>query len=639
MDLAPPRLGRVNFNVSTPVQFLVKMSRLFTVMAGGVLAMLMLVTSAQAAQYLSPIALAPTADGKTMYIACATANKVLEFDIESRKVTGQIELPAAPSGLAMAGNEAFVTCGGAEGWVCIVDRSAKKVAGKIRVGHTPGAPVISPDGKLLFVCNRFNSEVSVIELATKKELRRVGVGREPFAAAITLDGKFLLVANRLPSGRSDVDYVAATVSVIDVAEGKVAKTLQLANGSGSLNSIQVSPDGKYAIVSHILARFHLPASQVDRGWMNANAQTIIDTGRMEIINTVLLDSPESGAANPWGIGWTRDGTRLAIAHAGTHELSVIDFPALIKKLSSMSEQVKAGVDAQYGTIASTKDDVSHDLTYLAELRQRVKLCTADVGPRAVAVIGSNVWAANYFSDTLSVLPLSGDKVESLALGGKLVVDQIRRGEMYYHDARICFQNWQSCSSCHPGDGRADGFNWDLLNDGIGNPKNAKSLLLAHRTPPSMSLAERGNAEAAVRAGIRFVLFTQQPEEVANCIDEYLKSLEPVPSPYLVDGKLSSKAKSGEKVFKKAGCADCHPVGLYTDLQQYDVGTGNKYDQPTDKFDTPTLVEMWRTAPYLHDGSAATVRDVIKSNKRDQHGKTSSLSDSEIDELCAYLLSL
>ena len=131
-----------------------------------------------------------------------------------------------------------------------------------------------------------------------------------------------------------------------------------------------------------------------------------------------------------------------------------------------------------------------------------------------------------------------------------------------------------------------------------------------------------------------------PEEVPAAIDEYLKSLKPVPSPYLVKGKLSQAAQRGEKVFARAGCAACHPPGLFTDLEEHDVGTGREFDKPTDKFDTPTLVELWRTSPYLHDGSAATVRDVLTVRSlKDEHGKTSNLSSQEIDDLCAYLLSL
>jgi len=85
---------------------------------------------------------------------------------------------------------------------------------------------------------------------------------------------------------------------------------------------------------------------------------------------------------------------------------------------------------------------------------------------------------------------------------------------------------------------------------------------------------------------------------------------------------------------------CHPAPLYTDLNSYDVGTRNRFDRPSDRFDTPTLVEIWRTAPYLHDGSAASVRDVVTGrNPRDEHGNTSKFSKQELDDLCSYLLSL
>ena len=92
--------------------------------------------------------------------------------------------------------------------------------------------------------------------------------------------------------------------------------------------------------------------------------------------------------------------------------------------------------------------------------------------------------------------------------------------------------------------------------------------------------------------------------------------------------------------RKVGCAKCHPPGLLTDLQTYDVGTRGRFDQPTDRFDTPTLVEAWRTAPYLHDGSAATIREVLTThNPRDEHGKTSHLTPQQFEDLAAYVLSL
>jgi YVTN family beta-propeller protein len=588
---------------------------------------------------LSPTALVASSDGKALYSACATSNCVLCFDVTRQKVSDSIVMLESPSGLALSadGRRLYVTCAAPESKVCIVDLANRKIVGTISVGHTAMSPVVSPDGKTLYVCNRFNNDVSVIDLAAKKELRRIAVQREPVAADITKDGKYLLVANHLSTGRADIENVAAVVSVIDVATDKVFKELQLPNGSGLLNDIRVSPDGKYAVVTHLLARFNRPTTHVYRSWMNANAMTLIDLARMEVLHAVPLDDPESGAANPWGVAWSTNSATIIITHAGTREVSVINLPALLARLGN-----KPAKASDYAAASPGQTELPNDLISLFGVRQRVKLPETDFGPRAVAVVGHTAYIANYFSDTLSVMDLSAPffKAESIPLGPKPEMNIVRKGEFYFHDANICFQGWQSCASCHPGDARVDGLNWDLPNDGTGNPKNTKSLLLAHKTPPSMWLGVRGNAEAAVRAGIRHILFTVQPEEVPAAIDEYLKSLKPVPSPYLVDGKLSKAAERGQKIFLQAGCAVCHPPGLFTDLQKYDVGTRAAYDKPTDKFDTPTLVEIWRTAPYLHDGSAATMRDVLTTcNPHDQHGETSNLSSQEIDDLCAYILSL
>jgi YVTN family beta-propeller protein len=591
---------------------------------------------------LSPTALAASSNGKVLYVACATGDRVLCFDVASRKVFASIPMPEPPLGLVLSADDKqlYVTCAAPESKVCIVNTAKLKIVETIPTGHTAMAPVPSPDGKTLYVCNHFNNNVSVIDLPAKKELRRIAVSRQPVAADLTKDGKYLLVANQLPAGRADAYEVAAVVSVIDLAKGKVVKEIHLPNGSGSLKDIRISPDGRYAVVSHLAGRINQPTVQVRFGWINGNALTIIDVAKMEVRYSLLLDEQNRGAGNPWGMAWSADGKTLAVAHAGTHEASLIDFPALLAGLPAATNTVNKSTPML--SFLPTYDGLDDGLPYLTGARERVALAPGDYGPRAVIFAGQMFYTANYFSDTLGAIDLKASKhqVKSLSLGPKPEMDAVRRGEFYFHDATLCLQGWQSCSSCHPGDARVDGFNWDLLNDGIGNPKNTRSLLLAHKTPPAMSLGVRANAEMAVRAGIKFILFTNQPEAVAASIDEYLKSLTPVPSPYLIHGKLSEAAKRGQKLFPQAGCADCHVPGLYTDLHPHDVGTRNQHDQDTDKFYTPTLVEVWRTAPYLHDGSAATIRDVMTTrNPHDEHGETSKLSDHEIDDLCEYVLSL
>ena len=299
---------------------------------------------------------------------------------------------------------------------------------------------------------------------------------------------------------------------------------------------------------------------------------------------------------------------------------------------------KAAAGEKVSDVSSSADDVPNDLAFLTGLRRRLKL--TGNGPRGLAVIGTNVYIAEYFSGSLGVIDINPEirpQAKSISLGKEKPMTKARKGEMLFNDADVCFQKWQSCTSCHPDNGRGDAFNWDLLNDGLGNPKNTKSLLLAHKTPPSMVTGVRESAEVAVRGGIKFIHFAVRPESDAEAIDEYLKSLEPVASPYLEKGKLSRAAKNGEKLFKKSGCVQCHPAPLYTDMNKYNVGTGKSREVDTE-FDTPTLVEVWRTVPYLHDGRAVTIHEVLtKFNKDDAHGKTSKLSKKEINDLTKYIL--
>lgn len=595
---------------------------------------------------LSPSDAVVTRDGRFVYVAAGTGNKVIRFDTSRGRVDGAIGVPGSASGLALAADEKtlFVTCAAPESKVVEIDAGAMGVMRTFDAGYHAAAPVLSKDGRALYVCNRFNNEIAFIDLASGRTARRIPVLREPVAQALAPDGRLLVVANHIHSGRSDLDVVAASVSIIDTERGILAKNIELPNGSGLLRGAAISPDGKFAVLTHLLSRFHLPTTQVERGWINTAALSVIDLEKMARLNTALLDNIDRGAANPWDVEWSGDGKRILVTHAGTHEVSVIDAPGLLDKLARMPARREPGTKVDYTVASHTAADVPNDLSFLVGLRHRVKLPPGNHGPRAIALAGSKAFVANYFSDTLNAFDFSCDRpsIETHPLGPRIEATLARRGEFYFNDATICFQGWQSCASCHSSEGRVDGLNWDNLNDGIGNPKNAKSLLLAHQTPPSMALGVRADAMVAVRAGIKNSLFTVQSEEVAIALDEYLKSLRPDPSPHLANGTWSESARRGEKLFfsEKAGCADCHGGRHFTDMKLHNVGTQSRYDKPTDRFDTPTLVEVWRSAPYLHDGSAATIKDVLTTrNERGEHGNVDHLSPAELEDLIAYVLSL
>jgi len=618
--------------------------------------------AAVSGEYLGPSDVVASKDGKSLFVLAADAGQIAVVEIAGGRVTRSINCPASPTGLVLSpdGAKLYVTCGGADGRVAVVDVGSGNVSATIAAGHTPTAPSVTPDGKRLYVCNRFSGDVSVIDLAANKQVARVPVVREPIGSAVTPDGKLVFVTNLLPTDPSDSYDVAAVVSVIETAGHKVTN-IRLPNGSTSLRGVCVSPDGKHAYVAHILARYQMPTTQLERGWMNTNAMSILDVAGKKLVNTVLLDDIDLGAAGPWGITCTADGKFICVTHAGTHELSVIDAEALLEKLASIPANEKEAQEQgdryeDRGSYSSaTWDDVPNDLAFLVGIRRRIWLkgnspwATTNEdglivkGPRGLAVVGSKAYVAIYFSDLVAVVDLTpkpGRHVSTIPLGPTPELTQRRRGELNFHDADLCFQHWQSCSSCHP-DARVDGLNWDLMNDGMGNPKNVRSMLLAHKTPPAMSSGVRLSAENAVRSGITHIQFAVRPEEDAAAIDTYLKSLEPVPSPYLVDGKLSEAAQRGKKLFfsERVGCATCHPEPLYTDLQMHDVGSRGKYDR-RDDFDTPTLVEVWRTAPYMHDGHYTSMKELFTVGKHGQAGgDVEGLSQQEINDLVEFVLSL
>jgi len=611
----------------------------FTIRFAPALFILLSITAPEslAAQgHLSPQAIVADQDGKNLFVAEFTARQIAVLNTATQKVSPLCKTPNPPSGIAISPDDKhlYVTGAAVKGKVYIIDISRGKIKSKIKVGHTPTAPVVSPDGKFLYVCNQFNDSVSVIKIKSKKVIAKIPVSRQPFAAAITPDGKYLYVNNLLQAGASDSNYVSAVISVIDTSTNKVTASIQLPNGSMALKGIAASPDGKNIYLTHVFARYQVPTTQLERGWMNTNALSIIDVARQKLINTVLLDDVDLGAANPWGVACSRDGKHICVTHAGTHELSIIDRAKLHEKLTKIAAGEKVS------NASATAEDVPNDLSFLVDVRRRIKL--KGNGPRGLAIIGAMAYVTEYFTDTISIVDILGDeysKVKTLALGPRKKMSSARKGEMFFNDASLCFQHWQSCASCHPGQARIDALNWDLLNDGIGNPKNTKSLLLSHETPPSMITGIRKDAQTGVRAGIRHIQFAVRPEEDAVAIDNYLMSLKPIPSPHLKKNKLTRAAKKGKKIFKKAGCVNCHSGKYYTDMKKYDVGTGTGRENGV-KFDTPTLVEVWRTAPYLYDGRAATINDVLtKFNQDDLHGSTSQLSDAEIANLAKYILSL
>lgn len=540
-------------------------------------------------------------------------NRISIFSPDGKTLLRTIPVDESPTGILLDADKAYVTTNAATGHLQIISLETGKQETAIATGSGACYPIFGPDKKHIYVCNQFQNTVSEVDPAIHQVIRSVKVLREPKSALFSKDGEYLFVTNFLPAQRADVDYVAACISVIRMSDFTKVKDIQLANGSNALRGICMTPDGKYIYISHNLGRFTVPTSQLQQGWMNTSAFSIIDVAKQEFIGAVVVDEPERGAAGIWSIVCNDE--TLFITHSGTHEISVIDHKAMLDKFLNYPN----------------KSMLDYDLRFLYGLRKRIPL--EGNGPRKMIMENGKLYIPTYFADILNIVDAQTCEIATANLNPDREESAENKGERYFNDASHCFQNWQSCNGCHPGDARTDGMNWDLMNDGVGNSKNCKSLLFSHPTPPSMISGIRETAEWAVRAGFKFIQFFDITEEDAVCVDAYLKSLRPVPSPYLVDGELSDLAKEGRKIFEKLNCTECHSGPYYTDLKIHRIGEDIEFEKG---WDTPTLREVWRTAPYLFDGRAATMEEVFEIHK---HGIDKKVSKKEIKAVTEYVNSL
>lgn len=631
--------------------------------------------------YHSPLSVAVSPDGKTLYASDPTAGSVAILDMAGKTKAVEIPLNGEPRGLALSadGRTLYVTERGA-GTVAVIDTARKAVSSRIPAGKWPRAVTVDKKSKRVYVCNQDRHSISVVDAERGELVKEIPVVREPSCAVLTPDEKYVVVANFLPHGVGTDVTLAAVVSIIDNSRLEVTSTVQLAAGSTAVYSLCVSPDGKWAYAVHQLSRFNQPVSQLELGWVNTYALSIIDIAKGKRLATILLDDLTRGAATPCDVVCSKDGEQLWISHAGVHEISNVKIGLIHELIEGKIPEALAKIrdgsvpdpQPEKGTrgLPFIPDDImalrteaniwvrmkedpgkivelENDLTalYLAEAIRRFPV--GGNSPRGIALAPDEkqLLVANYYSGSVAIMDAAtGELQGNIPLGKQPEADEARRGEILFHDATYCFQSWQSCATCHQDGGRIDGLRWDFLRDGIGNPKDTPSLVTMKDTAPFNWLATRSTPRECMRTG---VIGSHKIDPTSQEVDDmlaYVVSLRPEPSPYLgADGKLTESAARGKLLFEdKAGCFQCHPAPLFTDKKMYNVGvvTPNEAKEYGGKYDTPSLIEAYRTAPYLHDGRALTIKDVLTTHDKDgKHSTVKELKDKEIDDLVEYVLSL
>jgi cytochrome c peroxidase len=187
----------------------------------------------------------------------------------------------------------------------------------------------------------------------------------------------------------------------------------------------------------------------------------------------------------------------------------------------------------------------------------------------------------------------------------------------------------ACSSCHP-DGRADGLSWRIDKQELQTPVLVGRVVGTHPYKwdggdPDLTASLTGTMKRLGGFGIS--------KEQTAALAAYLEVL---PKPQTPTRDAQQVAR-GQKLFDSAevGCRMCHDGPQYTDQDKHAFQTVTLPEA-----DTPSLVGLAASAPYYHDGSAATLEALLR-DRGNVHGMadTAKLSDAQIADLIAFLETL
>jgi cytochrome c peroxidase len=235
-----------------------------------------------------------------------------------------------------------------------------------------------------------------------------------------------------------------------------------------------------------------------------------------------------------------------------------------------------------------------------------------------------------------LIPLGLDLYMPVPDDNPLTAEKIELGRRLFFDRRLSRDGSIACASCHDPDrafsdgratavgvfGRAGRRNAPaIINRGYGRTffwdGRARSLeeqvVKPIADPTEMDLPI---ADAAGRVGL-------PADDLSRALASYVRSILSGDSPYdrFINGDrtaLSVDQQRGLRVSRgKGNCTACHVGPNFSDEQLHNTGVAWQNDRVTDlgggrgDFKTPTLREVARTAPYMHDGSFATLEAVVE----------------------------
>jgi YVTN family beta-propeller protein len=600
----------------------------------------------------SSSAIAVTADGRLVLAVNPDSNSLSLIDALAQEKMAEIPVGVDPRTVAVddAGGRAYVANRGSDS-VSAVDLTTRQVIAEIPVGNRPYGVVLSPSGDRLYVAEQGANRLTILDTATFETVDTLSVTDRPSGLAITDDARTLYVTHLL-TGQISVTSLDHHTTFLPLILKTSRTTFHVSRfthhgprtthhvsrltfdasrltpiplwpDSNLAQSIVLSPDGRRAYVPHTRSNTANRALTFDTTVFPLVSLIDLTTQQHLVgqqISLETLDPP--GVGLPFDAAITPDGEDLWVLNAASNDITVVDLTT----------------------------------------RQRVAHIEVGDNPRGIVLSpdGTTAYVNNTLAGTVSVIDTAAYTVTNVITVTDIPLPPVLlNGKRLFHtsdDPRLARDQWISCNTCHF-EGEHDGRTWFF---GFAGPRNTTSLLGMIETYPLRWSGEwdesadsefanrrenfgRGLIDGAMNCSLSPPDCVNQPPNQGrsydlDCLAAFIDSLPPPRCP----GPPSEAALRGQAIFNRADteCATCHPAPLYTDQQSHDVGTVTPDERIGPAFDTPTLRGLYDSAPYLHDGRAATLYDVLTTrNPSDQHGLTSHLTEQELRDLVAFMLAL
>ena len=588
--------------------------------------------------YPSPIALAWAAGGERLLVSCEGTGEIVRIDPERKVVEARWSLGGMPHGIAVHPEHGTVFVALPRlGRVLALDPDAGTQIASAAVGRLPRGLAIDPGGKTLVVANSGSDDISLVDVETMAERCRLAAGREPYAVSIDAEGALAHVANRMANLSTHPDRPASEVTVVDLRAGRVRGRPRVDSAHMSEGIAALAGGGGRALFSLIRVRNLVPITQVAQGWVMTSALGLVLPGRADVLQ-FPLDEVNAYFGDPTGVAVDAEGGRAYVASGGMDCVSVVD----LERVWALA----AGVEGGAGGGGPWADHLGVSSDYV--------LTRIPVGanPRALLLSGDGrrLCVAERLGSSVAIIDTRGATLAArIELGSGEAPDRVRRGDRLFHNADVTFQGQFSCRSCHA-DGHVDGLAYDFAIDGMGkNILDNRSLLGLAGTAPFKWNGK--NVDLFMQCGPRFArILTRSdpfPPEDLDRLVGYILSLLAAPVPE----RLSPLQARGRALFERAltnegrpiplpdRCPTCHAPPLYTNRRPSSVATTTATDSHQE-FDTPHLIGIADSAPYLHDGRARTLEEIwTVHGGEDEHGVVNDMSKEQLNELVEFLKTL